>query len=88
MATMEKDFQPGNWWATISGAGTTASGLDEVSWADDYTRHRSGTLTFSGTTYSGVTDMYNHSGTNQPTDVYHGKRDGHTGRELDTAKLI
>jgi len=88
MATMEKDFQAGNWWATVSGAGTTVSGEEHLpSWADDYTRHRSGTLTFSGTTYSGVTDMYNHSGTNQPTDVRIGRQDGHTGRELDSSKL-
>jgi len=86
MATMEKDFQAENWWATVSGAGTPDAAMP--TWADDYTRHRSGTLTFSGTTYSGVTDMYNHSGDNQPTDVYIGRRDGHTGRELDTAKLI
>ena len=68
MATMEKDFQAENWWD-----GTTASG--DPSWTDDYTRHRSGTLTYSGTTYSGVTDMYNHSGTNQPADVYIGRKD-------------
>jgi len=86
MATMEKDFQAENWWATVSGAGTPDAAMP--SWADDKDRHRSGTLTYSGTTYSGVTDMYNHSGTNQPTDVYIGRRDGHTGRDLDTAKLI
>ena len=66
---MEKDFQAGNWWD-----GTTISGVDP-NWTDDYTRHRSGTLTYSGTTYSGVTDMYNHSGTNQPADVYIGRKD-------------
>ena len=74
MATMEKDFQAENWWATVSGAGTTNSGV-EASWADDYTRHRSGALTYDGTTYSGVTDMYNHSGDNQPADVYIGRKD-------------
>ena len=86
MATMDKDFQAENWWATVSGAGTDDAAVD--SWADDYTRHRSGTLTFSGTTYSGVTDMYNHSGTNQPADVRIGRLDGHTGRELDADKLL
>jgi hypothetical protein len=80
MATMEKDFQPGNWWdATVSG---------KDSWTDDYTRHRDGTLTYSGTTYSGVTDMYNHTGDNMPTNVRIGRLDGHTGKELDAAKLI
>ena len=49
MATMEKDFQAENWWATVSGAGTTASGV-LPSWADDYTRHRTGIeATYSGT---------------------------------------
>lgn len=86
MATMNKDFQAENWWATVSGAGTDDAAME--SWADDYTRHRSGTLTYSGTTYSGVTDMYNHSGDNQPADVYIGRQDGHTGRELDIPKLV
>jgi hypothetical protein len=86
MATMEKDFQAENWWATVSGAGTPDAVMP--SWADDKDRHRSGSLTYSGTTYSGVTDMYNHSGANQPADVYIGRQDGHTGRELDIDKLI
>jgi hypothetical protein len=86
MTTMEKDFQAENWWATVSGAGTPDAAMP--SWADDKDRHRSGTLTYSGTTYSGVTDMYNHSGDNQPADVYIGRQDGHTGRELDIAKLV
>lgn len=88
MATMDKDFQAGNWWSTVSGAGSTVSGSlpDLASWADDYTRHRSGTLTYDGTTYSGVTDLYNHSGDNQPADIYIGRQDGHTGRELDQGK--
>jgi len=93
MATMEKDFQAGNWWATVSGAGTDNAAVP--SWADDKDRHRSGTLTYGGSTisgvtptYSGVTDMYNHSGDNQPTDVYIGRKDGHTGRELDFDKLV
>lgn len=75
MATMDKDFQAGNWWATVSGAGVTVSGVSQAvvpSWADDHDRHRSGTLTYSGTTY-GEVDMYNHSGSNQPADVYIGR---------------
>lgn len=36
------DFQVANWWVTVSGAGTPNKELD--SWADDYTRHRSGGL--------------------------------------------
>lgn len=72
MPTMDKDFQAGNWWATVSGAGTDDAVVE--SWADDYTRHRSGTLTHSGTTYGDV-DMYNHSGDNHPADVMIGRRD-------------
>ena len=70
MATMNKDFQAENWWD-----GTTVSG--DPSWTDDYTRHRSGTLTYSGTgaTQSGVIDMYNHSGDNHPADVFIGRKD-------------
>jgi len=52
MPTMDKDFQAENWWATVSGAGTAASGI-EPSWADDYTRHRSGV----STTYTGVESL-------------------------------
>jgi hypothetical protein len=84
MATMNKDFQAENWWATVSGAGTPDAAVE--SWADDYTRHRSGVLTYSGTTY-GEVDMYNHSGDNMPTNVRIGRRDGHTGLELDAAKI-
>jgi hypothetical protein len=66
MATMDKDFQAENWWdATVSG---------EDSWTDDYTRHRSGTLTHSGSTY-GEVDMYNHTGDNHPADVFIGRKD-------------
>ena len=36
------DFIAENWWATVSGAGTDAAAVE--SWADDYTRHRSGGL--------------------------------------------
>jgi hypothetical protein len=37
-----RDFQAENWWATVSGAGTANAAV--ASWADDYTRHRSGGL--------------------------------------------
>jgi hypothetical protein len=72
MADMDKDFQAENWWATVSGAGTSAAA--EESWADDYTRHRDGILTHSGTEY-GEVDMYNHSGDNHPADVVIGRKD-------------
>ena len=42
------DFIAGNWWATVSGAGTPDAVVE--SWADDYTRSRTG----SEDTYSGV----------------------------------
>ena len=42
------DYMSGNWWSTVSGAGTPEASLE--SWADDYTRHRTG----RETTYSGV----------------------------------
>ena len=51
MATMDKDFQAENWWATVSGAGTPNAAVP--SWADDYTRHRIG----RETTYSGVDSL-------------------------------
>ena len=47
----DQDFQMGNWWTTVSGAGTSDVSL--ASWADDYTRHRSGI----STTYTGVNDI-------------------------------
>lgn len=37
------DFMNTPWWVTVSGAGTTDA--DVPSWADDYTRHRSGVST-------------------------------------------
>jgi hypothetical protein len=40
MTEENKDFQPGPWWATVSGAGTPNASVP--SWADDYTRHRIG----------------------------------------------
>lgn len=66
----DRDFQAENWWNTVSGAGTDAAAMP--SWADDYTRHRSGNI--YDTTYSGV-------------DTLIGRQDGHTGRELDAPKL-
>ena len=60
----------------------TASGLD--SWQDDYTRFRNSLTTYSGTTYSGVTDMSTHLAANAPMDVYIGRIK--TGRELDKDK--
>lgn len=72
MATINRDFQAGNWWNTVSGAGTSDAAVE--SWADDYTRHRSGETTYSGVTYGDV-DMYDHSGDNHPADVYIGRKD-------------
>jgi hypothetical protein len=37
------DFMGTNWWVTVSGAGTPTP--EHPSWADDYTRHRSGVST-------------------------------------------
>lgn len=42
------DFMGGIWWATVSGTAETAS------WADDYTRHRSGGLRPTYTSVSGI----------------------------------
>lgn len=72
MATMDKDFQAENWWATVSGAGTPDAAVE--SWADDYTRHRSGTRTYDGSTYSG-TVYGEHSSGNQPADLVIGRKD-------------
>lgn len=44
------DYMGDPWWNTISGAGTDSPAA--ASWADDYTRHRSGDI--MDTTYSGV----------------------------------
>lgn len=48
------DIDPtvGNWWATVSGAGTSDAAME--SWADDYTRSRTGIET----TYSGTDALY------------------------------
>jgi len=50
------DIDPtvGNWWATVSGAGTDDP-THLASWADDYTRHRSGGIE---ATYSGTDSLY------------------------------
>lgn len=47
----EIDFQAPPWWTVISGAGT--SNAEAPSWADDYTRHRSGV----STTYTSTDDL-------------------------------
>jgi hypothetical protein len=47
------EYLSGNWWVTVSGAGTTASGVSP-SWADDYTRTRFGIEA----TYSGTDTLY------------------------------
>ena len=42
------DYSMGNWWATVSGAGTDDAVVE--SWADDYTRSREGIeATYDGT---------------------------------------
>ena len=46
------DFIAENWWATVSGAGTDDAVVE--SWADDYTRHRSGGLE---STYTSPDDL-------------------------------
>lgn len=45
------DFVAPPWWTVVSGAGTDSAEME--SWADDYTRHRSGV----SPTYSGVDDI-------------------------------
>lgn len=88
----DHDIQAENWWATISGAGTGVSGIDP-SWADDYTRHRDGTLVHDSTEFGNL-NMTKHSTSdttssgwpNHPTDARIGRKDGHTGRELDKNK--
>ena len=49
------DIDPtvGNWWATVSGAGTDGAAME--TWADDYTRHRSGGME---STYTSTDDKY------------------------------
>ena len=46
------DFQMGNWWATVSGAGTEDA--EVKNWADDYTRNR----TNIEPTYNGTDTLY------------------------------
>jgi hypothetical protein len=70
------DHMADNPWATASGL---------PSWQDDYTRFRDGEVTYSGTAFSGI-DMSVHKADNYPTDVFIGRLDGHTGRELDKGK--
>lgn len=59
------DTMAGNWWATISGAGTTVSGSGVPSWADDYTRHRSGGLR---STYTSVNNIIGRTKTGRELD--------------------
>ena len=63
------DFMFNNWWLTVSGAGTGNAVVP--SWADDYTRHRSGGLRSTFTSMDSVI----------------GRTDGHSGRELDKGKV-
>lgn len=67
--TMDKDFQAENWWATVSGAGTDDAAVE--TWADDYTRHRSGPLPYNSTNdIIGRQDYYKYTlTTNDPTTV-------------------
>lgn len=67
--TMDKDFQPENWWATVSGAGTDDAVVE--TWADDYTRHRSGPLPYTSTNdIIGRQDNYKYTlTTNDPTTI-------------------
>jgi hypothetical protein len=67
----DRDFQAGNWWSTVSGAGTDSAAM--ASWADDYTRHRSGGLR---STYTSPDDLIGRKdyqkydlGTDDPTTV-------------------
>lgn len=69
----DRDFQAENWWATVSGAGTPDAALP--SWADDYTRNHNAFDTPDSTTYSGITDQTYHSGSNQPTDLWYGRKE-------------
>ena len=69
------DYAINPWWSTVSGAGTTASGVTP-SWADDYTRHRSGDLEWGAGdgTASGI-NWKKHTSTNQPTGLWYGRKD-------------
>jgi hypothetical protein len=59
----DTDFMAGNWWTTVSGAGTEDVSLS--SWADDYTRHRTG----REATYSGVDTLIGRSKTGRELDM-------------------
>jgi hypothetical protein len=67
--TMDKDFQAGNWWDTVSGAGTDNAAVE--TWADDYTRHRSGPLPYdSPDAIIGKQDYYKYTlSTDDPTTI-------------------
>ena len=65
------DFINSPWWITVSGAGTTVSGTTSESaaampsWANDYTRHRSGGL---ASTYTTVDDLIGRTKTGRELD--------------------
>lgn len=51
------------WWTTVSGAGTDNPEVE--SWADDYTRHRSGT----SPTYTSPDDLIGRAKTGRELDA-------------------
>ena len=57
------DYHMIPWWITISGAGTPGASLE--SWADDYTRHRSGGL---ASTYTSPDDLIGRTKTGKELD--------------------
>ena len=60
--TNNLDFIAPPWWITVSGAGT--SDAEVASWADDYTRHRSGI----STTYTSVDSVIGRDKTGRELD--------------------
>jgi hypothetical protein len=52
-----------NWWTTVSGAGTDGAAVE--SWADDYTRHRSG----ESSTFTSMDDIIGRSKTGRELDA-------------------
>lgn len=57
------DFTADNWWTTVSGAGTSDAAVD--SWADDHTRHRSG----SSSTYTSPDSLIGREKTGRELDA-------------------
>lgn len=68
------DFTIIPWWTTVSGAGTDDAAVE--SWADDYTRHRSGDYSWGAGdgTASGI-EWDKHKTNNQPTDLWYGRKE-------------